>query len=1022
MKINVFVFNKINYNFPKLKIKIMKTQTGRAKLALLFLALALVLYAHSKVYGQIGVGREFQIPTAQTWGFIKYGVNQPSLYTGSVNVSIPFYNYSDSDFQLPISFCYSSNGMRPNVGTGPLGHDWVLNVGGCITREIRGVPDDEGGECEIPRLALGIAYPTSPMTTAHVNGFSSTRMLDRSVDDDSYLWAPLWYGKDVLSRYIYSSYNIGPEGYYEIEPDIFHYNFMGHSGTFHMWFNNTIVLNNTSDPTGTIKVDLSDDQLRWIKITFGDGYQYVFGYIPGESYAFSTESIGYGYIDEVTSEVDPIVSWYLYKVIAPSGRVMYFDYEGNSNSFFRVLTYAPASIYSSIQSLLTYSGWPVYRGISQGANIIPTVKRVALPSSIHFSDSTAKIIFTYYPHSEIQRELNNSGDEIERYIHKLKKISVVNKLSDTIKTCSFKYIYSQAGNHITFLDTLSISGEGKYSFDYIGLEEGSSAIFPKFGTFSVDHWGYYNGRLNGETEPSFEFANPSMFTIDSLYDEHINGTTRNASYYMANLGLLSRIRYPAGGCTTFSYEPNAYSKDIRRDHTTGFYPYLKNDSTNAQTGGLRIKSITNYNSYNVLTDSKRYSYTLENSTLSSGIQLYFPRYHLFYDRNTERGPEAVEFISGNDVNSYGTGNIEYSRVVETSSDSSKIVYEYSNYNEIQDYLATTFKPIMYKGYALMQTGAETLLAPHCSEESARGNLLRRNVYDGNGNLLSRDDNSYDYGTVDVNQYLNIKGGEIAHRVPEFICHNQLSSSERILYTASGNITSSISNDYDNLGRVTYACSQTSDNHVKSMASKFADNMGTTSIYKSLIHRNMLTIPIEQTITCASDTTSSIIYQYDSLRQSSEDYMLVPTALKKYNPEIHAYETQATYGYDLQGRIIEVTDRNDLHTSYIWGYSGLCIVAKVDNATTAQLKSISGLSNIDSSPLAAGIEDYESSLRAIAGVQVTSFSYKPLVGLIRIKDPSGKSIRYDYNKHGKLYKIVDHFGHIVNKYHYSTDNK
>ena len=259
-------------------------------------------------------------------------------------------------------------------------------------------------------------------------------------------------------------------------------------------------------------------------------------------------------------------------------------------------------------------------------------------------------------------------------------------------------------------------------------------------------------------------------------------------------------------------------------------------------------------------------------------------------------------------------------------------------------------------------------------------------------------------------------------MPEFICHNQLSSSERILYTASGNITSSISNDYDNLGRVTYACSQTSDNHVKSMASKFADNMGTTSIYKSLIHRNMLTIPIEQTITCASDTTSSIIYQYDSLRQSSEDYMLVPTALKKYNPEIHAYETQATYGYDLQGRIIEVTDRNDLHTSYIWGYSGLCIVAKVDNATTAQLKSISGLSNIDSSPLAAGIEDYESSLRAIAGVQVTSFSYKPLVGLIRIKDPSGKSIRYDYNKHGKLYKIVDHFGHIVNKYHYSTDNK
>lgn len=1024
MKINVFVFNKINYNFPKLKIKIMKMQTGRAKLALLFLALALTLHTYSNASGQVSTGREFQMPTAQTWGFIKYGISQPSLYTGSVNVSIPFYTYRDSDFQLPISFCYSSNGMRPNVGTGPLGHDWVLNFGGCITREIKGVPDEGHYQCDVPNKTFDISYPEEDENqhSVYVNGFINTSKLDISYDDASYIFIPKWYGMDVLSHYCISAPG-GPNGYYEIEPDIFHYSFMGHSGTFHLWYNNKIILYNTSDPTGTVKVDVSDNQLRYISITLGDGYKYVFGYIPEESNAFSTESTGYGYIDEFTADQYYTDAWYLYKVIAPGGRVMYIDYEPNSNSEYIVDYYSPVSLYSNTESQLTYSGWPIYHSISQGSQITPILKVVALPAGVHFSDSTARVVFTYYPHYDIQEEINSTGGTIGRFINKLKTISIINGLSDTIKRCSFKYKYTRYGNNIAFLDTLNISGEGKYSFDYIGLENGSSATFPKFGTFSVDHWGYYNGRLDSNTDISFNFADPSMFSIDSLYDEHIMSVNRDASYYSASLGLLNRVNYPTKGYAILSYEPNTYSKDVRRDHTTGFYPYLKNDNANVQTGGLRIKSIANYDSDNVMTDSKKYYYTLENSMLSSGIQLYFPRYNLIYDRQTELGPESVEFISGNDVNSYGTGNVEYSRVIEKSSDSSKIVYDYSNYSTMPDYPVSEDRPIMYRGFGGNGgSDAASLLSPVCSESYARGKLLEKSIYNREGVLLLQESTDYSYGTIDNDYYLTVKAGETAKKVNTFLGNDKIPRINVVKYAPSGNISNSISNDYDNFDRVIYNQSQTSGNHIKIQTSKYADNIGNTGIYKSLIHRNMLTVPIVQTTTFGLDTASSIMYQYDSLRQDSGNYIVIPTSLKKYNPENRTYETYFTYKYDKQGRIIEVSDRNGIYTSYIWGYRGLCIVAKVDNATLAQIKTVSGLSNIDSSPLPSGVDDYDVPLRAITGAQVTTFSYKPLIGLTSIKDPSQKIVRYDYNKQGKLYKIVDHHGHLVNKYHYSTDNR
>ena len=76
---------------------------------------------------------------------MKYGDSFSSnLNQGTLSLDIPFYTYSDEDFTIPISLSYHADGYRPNIQSGPEGLGWSLSASGAITREVRGIPDEEG--------------------------------------------------------------------------------------------------------------------------------------------------------------------------------------------------------------------------------------------------------------------------------------------------------------------------------------------------------------------------------------------------------------------------------------------------------------------------------------------------------------------------------------------------------------------------------------------------------------------------------------------------------------------------------------------------------------------------------------------------------------------------------------------------------------------------------------------------------------------------------------------------------------
>ena len=189
--------------------------------------------------------------TPQTWAFIRYGSTPVDYYTGKAMISVPIYTYSDKDFEIPISAGYASEGFIPNRQTGILGLNWYLNCGGSISREIRGITDDydddKNGNMDMKGFLRGSATSDDSMFKLEVGRLNST-----------------------LTAYQVNDC--------ETTSDIYHFNFLGHSGTFHFNGDKDVVIYNTNGLHGTYSIEtyLNND-LQGFKVTTADGYQYIFG-------------------------------------------------------------------------------------------------------------------------------------------------------------------------------------------------------------------------------------------------------------------------------------------------------------------------------------------------------------------------------------------------------------------------------------------------------------------------------------------------------------------------------------------------------------------------------------------------------------------------------------------------------------------------------------------------------------------------------------------------------------------------
>jgi YD repeat-containing protein len=144
---------------------------------------------------------------------------------------------------------------------------------------------------------------------------------------------------------------------------------------------------------------------------------------------------------------------------------------------------------------------------------------------------------------------------------------------------------------------------------------------------------------------------------------------------------------------------------------------------------------------------------------------------------------------------------------------------------------------------------------------------------------------------------------------------------------------------------------------------------------------------------------------------------------------NALEARVRYNaYDEFSKPLEVQQENGTIISYIYGYNQTLPVAKLENMAYGSIPAnlITAIQSATNTGTEASVITALNSLRTnenLANAMITTFTYKPLVGVSTITDPKGDTITYEYDSFGRLSTVKDKNGNILseNQYNYRTQN-
>ncbi|WP_405206018.1 RHS repeat domain-containing protein [Aquimarina sp. LLG6339-5] len=160
-------------------------------------------------------------------------------------------------------------------------------------------------------------------------------------------------------------------------------------------------------------------------------------------------------------------------------------------------------------------------------------------------------------------------------------------------------------------------------------------------------------------------------------------------------------------------------------------------------------------------------------------------------------------------------------------------------------------------------------------------------------------------------------------------------------------------------------------------------------------------------------------KYDENENTSSLLKRISLEAAKGNNEL---ETRVLFDkYDNIGNILQTKKEDGAHISYIWGYNKQYPVAKVENATRAEIEALSGF-GADFHTGSGGLTAVqETRLRSLPNAMVSTYLYEPLIGVTSMTDPRGYTMTYHYDSFNRLEFVKDADGNLVseNKYNYKN---
>lgn len=634
------------------------------------------------------------IPSVEAWRMTRYGGLTPSFYTGAMQWSLPVYVYKDYDFEIPISLDYSFDGFRVGESTGNVGLGWVLNAGGVITREVRGLRDECLKQVEKNRTLYGYYYAwkkslsvvDQPKELLRKELLYSESM---KMEDMSFIEML----RDDLPNDMIVSRATPYNERYDAEPDVFRFNFCGHSGEFRFGENGRIDVFCNDEVECDLKIDVGemsgpDCRTFYFKITTADGCQYTFGntndsweYSEGCMYKTDDPKGGLrtnNYGDQT------ITAWKLTSIKAPSGREIMFEYDAKADTELSVFeSYTPAVERLDMEGDDIESIAPSYKEKRYSLCRTRLIKRIVLKDG---NNSQNLAIFSWKERTATQDEHTAAyyidGETILSNLHTdhrnrlLDGVVVRNGNGDRVEDIMLTYGIvgiEGVGTNRVVLSSIETKTRGKWSFDYKNVIDEKG--IPQFDNYNeVDIYGYWGG----------------YGTSDLRGRENINGgglgeqyLCENYSFDKASTGALVRIYYPTGGNSEIEYENNKVKYLLDRDWYE--MPHLK--SFIKEVSGVRVKRVTDWNA-SQLAGRKVFEY-------KNGVLWRYPRVAFKCDyKKSVLDPKTQvrsiirlrsSFYTRTGFGAIGYGQrLGYGEVIEWHQDGSHSHHEYYGWEDYPD--------------------------------------------------------------------------------------------------------------------------------------------------------------------------------------------------------------------------------------------------------------------------------------------------------------------------------------------------
>jgi YD repeat-containing protein len=471
-------------------------------------------------------------PNAASLG--SYGNIPVDFSTGRVNISIPIFEEKQGGIAVNVGLSYNYNGLKVEDVPSWVGLGWSLNCGGSITRAVRGTADDG------------------------FNGYMKTqpRSVEFIIDNLS---------NPTHSAEIKEYLRLAAQGLYDLEPDLYYFNFGPYSGKFYydqesqkFW----------SLPRKNLKIEY-DANANFI-ITTSAGQRYFF-----EAKETTTTSGAICAGSPPNSYNSVTTAWMLTKIEdLNAAHIISFEY---ANSYLHGETMWSGTKYFLKNILGSATSPPDYNYQLCNSAININGKKL---TAIRFASGFVKFHQQTAPRCDIVHEnlLENALDRIEIYT----------KDSVLLKTFKFDYGYFGNANNSTCTPNNSFklrlnsvmelapgttTSDKKYQLQY----EAQDAVFPPQQSYAQDYWGYYNGAAqNTDLIPPY-VANLSAGAI------YLTGADRLPREEFARFGILNKIIYPTGGHSLFEYEQNDADTLPLMPNFVWNNCFLEGDHTGTQT-------------------------------------------------------------------------------------------------------------------------------------------------------------------------------------------------------------------------------------------------------------------------------------------------------------------------------------------------------------------------------------------------------------------------------------------------------